>query len=64
MGRFFNLKLILKNVKKGRRWQTNPTAGEVNSGGKQEAKFSQDKVNELIQKRVNELNKRSEEKTK
>ena len=44
--------------------QTNSTAGEVNSGEKQEPKFTQDQVNELIQKRVNELNKKSEEKTK
>ena len=44
--------------------QTNSTAGEVNSGEKQEPKFTQDQVNELIQKRVNELNKKSDEKTK
>ena len=44
--------------------QTNSTAGEVNSGEKQEPKFTQDQVNEFIQKRVNELNKKSEEKTK
>lgn len=44
--------------------QTDSTAGEVNSGEKQEPKFTQDQVNEFIQKRVNELNKKSEEKTK
>ena len=43
--------------------QTNQTAGEVNNGEKQ-ATFTQDQVNELIQKRVNELNKKSDEKTK
>ena len=44
--------------------QTNSIAGEVNSDRKQETKLAQDKVNEFIQKRVNEPNKRSEEKTK
>lgn len=43
--------------------QANQTAGEANNGEKQ-VTFTQDQVNELIQKRVNELNKKSDEKTK
>ena len=43
--------------------QANQTAGEANNGDKQ-VTFTQDQVNELIQKRVNELNKKSDEKTK
>ena len=43
--------------------QANQTAGEANNGEKQ-VTFTQDQVNELIQKRVNELNKKSDETTK
>jgi len=69
----FCLKLILKNVKERKMMnqngaesnnsQANQTAGEANNGEKQ-VTFTQDQVNELIQKRVNELNKKSDEKTK
>ena len=44
--------------------QANQTAGGANNGEKQETTFTQTQVNEMIQKRVNEVNKKSEEKTK